>query len=45
MDQERFKNCVGCIYYNLDTIEEHCSHDPETWNPKTCYTPLNIIED
>ena len=37
MINERFEKCVGCNYFNPDLIEEHCSHDPETWNADTCY--------
>jgi len=34
----RLADCVGCIYFRPNVIEEHCTHDPETWNADTCYT-------
>jgi len=35
--KDRFEKCEGCKFFNPNIIEEHCSHDPETWNPENCY--------
>ena len=34
---EQFDRCEGCFYFNPHVLEEHCSHDPDTWDAETCY--------
>jgi len=37
MNNDYYKKCQGCKYYNFDVYEELCSHDEETFDPETCY--------
>lgn len=36
-ESERFEDCVGCVHFTPEILEQQCQHDPKTWNVETCY--------
>lgn len=32
-----YEHCVGCVYFTPELKEQLCQHDPDGWDPETCY--------
>ena len=32
-----YEHCGNCLDFTPEIKEQQCQHDPDTWDPKTCF--------